>query len=148
MDQPWTIVLAVVIPIVAFMVALRPFIKDTAQVCSSELEQRLHQKASEVDARLGRIEERLVKLETLWATFQLVLPDALKMLGTKGNPISPETRNLYLDKLKAGTITPQESAELTEELQAELKAAQDSKDAAVIVLIIMGLALLASIGKK
>ncbi len=101
-----------------------------------------YKELAEVRERLARLD---TKVEPFWTTIQQTIPDILKGLPAKGNPISKETRDLYLDKLKNGTITTPEARQLNEYLQEELRQAKERCDTSASLAIALGLAYLAAV---
>lgn len=94
----------------------------------------------------GELKERIkgleTKMEPFWKAAQDIVPALLRQQG-KGNPVPVEVRDDLLKKLQYGTITPDEGKELEDILRHELREAQDRKDTAVVLAIVLGLALIA-----
>ncbi len=119
------IVGSVLIPLLAFMFALRPWIRDIAKVAGSDVKIGLASLNAELKAyREGQKE----------------LIEVYKRLGNLKNP-HPNKENL-LDKLKNDTITREEALELQQMMKEERQTAEGENDFLKVIVIIGILALI------
>ena len=116
MDNWWVVVLSVIVPLIGFMLALRPWIKDTVRVEIGDVRERL----ARIDGRLDEIGKQTRGIADL-------MPPA------PSNPDS--TRQELLGKWKQGTLTYEESVQLRDILAHEAEQADETKK----VLIALGL---------
>ena len=145
MNDWWIVVLAVLIPLFGFMLAMRPWIRDTVRAELSGLNERVgklevgfnttNERLASVEARLDAIDSRLVEVILLYRKY----PES-----SNPGPLKDE----LLLKLENRTITRYEAIQLEQIMEAEERRAREQNDTLKAVLIILILALLASVIAK
>jgi len=86
-----------------------------------------------IDTTLGDVKNSIAQMPmSFWKSFIDVY---LSMQKSASNPV-PDRKIELLQKLRAGTIIPQESLELKDIMEQEAKAAQASQDLFRLILII------------
>lgn len=124
------IVVSILVPLFIFMVALRPFIKDT-------IKSELSKESGEVKHRLSSLE---TKIEPFWKFVNESVPDTL--LKSKGNPEPLSRRDELLLKYRDGTILPHERDELRGLLEVEQEQAKKEGNLALLILLGLMIAVL------
>lgn len=118
MDAVW-VVLSVIVPLLAFFVALRPWIKDVIRSETSEFKVSVLDKQSTIERRLSTLEGRFQE----WAPITQKVAERLME-----RPSNPDGRRQeLLEKWKAGTLSYQESVELRDILAKEAEEAEENK---------------------
>ena len=115
------IVFSIIVPILIFIIGLRPFIKDTVNAEVSEFKLNVERRVSNLE---GRFQE--------WAPIiNKLVPDLLKQISS-----NPDSRRAeLLEKWKAGTLNYKESIELRDILAREADEAEQARK----TLIALGL---------
>jgi hypothetical protein len=126
---------SIIIPLVGFILALRPFIKDTIKV------------------ELGDIRERLARLEESSRLANEYLPKLIPLLPKSLQSQNPEDRKTeLLKKLENRTLTYNEAIELKNILEREAEEARERGDTMAVFAIMLFLLMLAlaiaALGKK
>jgi hypothetical protein len=130
MTNPWdivTIIGSVIIPLVVFMLILRPWIRDVAE------------------SAVGNIGVELASLKAELKAYRETHKDFIdlyKQIGTLKNP-HPD-KEVLLDKLKNDTITRDEAIILQQIMSEERQKAEDQNDFLKAIIIIGILALVAA----
>ena len=123
MGNLWAVILSVIIPLLVFMLALRPWIKDTVRAELSDFK-------VDIGGRLSRIEGRLEQIGLDTRKIADFMP-----------PSNPNgRREEFLAKWRQGTLTYQESIELRDILAHEAERAEESRKA-LLTLGLIGLLL-------
>ncbi len=147
MEPTWVTVLSVIVPLLAFMiafiVAIRPFIRDTALSAIRDVEK----KVEKVEGRLNGLETSLEPLQqlSLWAQ-KRGLADILKgQTGKAHSSLPPEKANRRDYLTQQGTtwgLTDSEAAELRNLLEEDARddLARGVIGFAAFVLILLGIA--------
>jgi len=131
MDNWWVVVLSVIIPLIGFMLALRPWIRDVAQ------------------AAVGNVGIKLASLETELKAYRESQKDFIDLYKKIANLKNPHpNKEVLLDKLRNDTITREEAITLQGILAAERDEAERENNFLKAIIIIGILALVASALKK
>ena len=126
MNETWIIVLSVIIPLLAFMWALLPWI---SHVVKSEM--------SPLNERMARIEGRL---ESFMEQQKFNIEAYVKLAKIK-NPDTDE--GVLLTKLNNNTITKDEATQLQQIMNRRRQEAEENNDFLKVIFIIGILALIA-----
>jgi hypothetical protein len=127
MENWWVVVLSVIIPLLAFMIALRPWIRDVAKSAVGDVGVELASLKAELKAYRENRKEFI---------------DLYKLITQPGNP-HPD-KDALLEKLKNDTITRDEAITLQQIMNEERQKAEAQNDLLKAVIIIGILALVAA----
>ena len=131
LQQTLVIIGSILIPLLIFIVALRPYVKDTVKA-------ELVDFKTETLSKLSRIEGRLDELAPMGQLIATLVADKLK--GETANPSG--RKNELLEKWQSGFLTYEESLELRDILTKEAAQAEENKKT-LIILALLGLAIFA-----
>jgi len=137
MDDWWRIVLAIVLPLIGLVLALRPWIKDIVKADLGEFNERMARIEGQSDAKMARIEGQLDAMER----YLKVLIPLYRSITEAGNP-SPNKDELLL-KLENDTITKEEAIELQRIMEVEQRKAKEQNDTVKAIVIVGILVLIA-----
>jgi len=126
MDNWWVVVLSVIIPLIGFMLALRPWIGDVAKAAMGDVGVELASLKAELKA---------------YRETQKEFIELYKHLGKLTNPYP--AKEVLLEKLKNDTITTEEAITLQQIMNEERQRAQEQNDFLKVIVIIGILTLIA-----
>ena len=129
MPIPWdvvAIVSSVIIPLLLFMLALRPWIRDVAKTA------------------IGDVKVELATLKAELKAYRDTQKEFIELYKLVGHPRNPHPdKEALLEKLKNDTITREEAITLQQMMNEERQIAQEQNDILKAIVIIGILALIA-----
>lgn len=143
MNETWVILLSVIVPLLAFMWAMLPWIKHVIKSEISPLVERMAKFEGRLDSCIESLDGRMVRIEDTFKEQQKNFIDLYKELAKVKNPDTDE--GTLLTKLKNETITRDEAIRLQQIMNSKKQEAEQNSDFLKAILIIGILALIAYI---
>jgi len=150
MEQPlWPIILAIIIPLIGFFFAFRPFIRDSAIRASGDVVRNVERDVAEIKGQLKGLEYSLRAVQELGSWLQMhKLDELVKEQGPtskeKSGSLPPEkaARRDYLrDQASHYGLTEEDATELRTLLEEDARddLAKGLISMAAFVLILVGI---------
>ena len=137
-----SLVFGLLLVIIGLIVTFGLYVANKMDNASDKISGKVDTASKEISGRLEELSKDIVRLPQDLLKHALVLYRARQ--SEPGNP-DPSRKQILLDKLEGGYITPDEGRELREILEAEARQAQLVGDIAGVVIILGVIALIAAV---
>jgi hypothetical protein len=139
MNDTSAVILSVIIPLLAFMLALLPWIKHVIRSEISPLAERIAKIEGKLNTFIEQEHSRVARLEDSFKEQQKGFLDLYRDMAKIKNPDTDE--GILLTKLKNETITNDEAIRLREIMNKRKQEAEQNNDflKAILIIGILGL---------